>query len=269
MTSLIDYILDLFRNEDAARAFVASPEQAMSDAGLAGVSAEQVSSVAATAVPGLTIDSADPMAGLQQAVSSQFGFASPSFSANDGGFVDGGAGLSGGGEAGAWMGGGAGLSESVGFASTPVSVSVGVSARKQVSVWAGASVVRPAGALAVGSVVTLVVVLVGRAVLAARLVGGSTVTDGVRPESTAAARSEVDSAAVLMPVAVPAAKPVAVARQEPEPAVRPARADSSAVVRVWAVPVVRNSAARSAASVRVVKPVLLEARRSVPAVVPV
>lgn len=117
MASLIDYILDLFWNEDAARAFVASPEQVMSDAGLAGVSAEQVSSVAATAVPGLVLDSGDPMAGLQQAVSSQFGFASPSFTANDGGFVDGGGnvGLGGGAEAGAWMGAGAGLSESAGF----------------------------------------------------------------------------------------------------------------------------------------------------------
>ena len=37
MLTLIDWILNLFRSEDAARAFVAAPEQALRDAGLAGV----------------------------------------------------------------------------------------------------------------------------------------------------------------------------------------------------------------------------------------
>ena len=37
MLALIDWILNLFRSEDAARAFVAAPEQALRDAGLAGV----------------------------------------------------------------------------------------------------------------------------------------------------------------------------------------------------------------------------------------
>ncbi|AQT78390.1 hypothetical protein B1R94_02785 [Mycolicibacterium litorale] len=82
MLSLIDWILDLFRNEDAARAFVAAPEQTMRDAGLAGVSAAQVSAVAATAVPGLVLGGGDPIVGLQRAVSNQYGFApayQPSF----------------------------------------------------------------------------------------------------------------------------------------------------------------------------------------------
>lgn len=82
MLTLIDWILDLFRNEDAARAFVAAPEQTMRDAGLAGVSAAQISSVAATAVPGLVLGGGDPIVGLQRAVSNQYGFApayQPSF----------------------------------------------------------------------------------------------------------------------------------------------------------------------------------------------
>jgi hypothetical protein len=75
MLTLLDWILDLFRNEDSARAFVAAPEQTMRDAGLAGVSAAQVSTVAATAVPGLVLGDGDPVVGLQRAVSDQYGFA--------------------------------------------------------------------------------------------------------------------------------------------------------------------------------------------------
>ena len=82
MLTLIDWILDLFRSEDAARSFVAAPEQFLRDAGLAGVSAAQLSSVAATAVPGLVLGGGDPIVGLQRAVSNQYGFApayAPSF----------------------------------------------------------------------------------------------------------------------------------------------------------------------------------------------
>ena len=82
MLTLLDWILDLFRNEDAARAFVAAPEQTMRDAGFAGVSAAQVSTLAATAVPGLVLGGGDPIVGLQRAVSNQYGFApayQPSF----------------------------------------------------------------------------------------------------------------------------------------------------------------------------------------------
>lgn len=75
MIALIDWILSLFRSEDAARAFVAAPEQAMRDAGVAGVTAAQLSSVAATAVPGLVLGGGDPIVGLQRAVSNQYGFA--------------------------------------------------------------------------------------------------------------------------------------------------------------------------------------------------
>ena len=74
MLALIDWILNLFRSEDAARAFVAAPEQAMRDAGLAGVTAAQLSSVAATAVPGMILGDGDPIVGLQRAVANQYGF---------------------------------------------------------------------------------------------------------------------------------------------------------------------------------------------------
>ena len=82
MLTLIDWILALFRSEDAARAFVAAPEQSLRDAGLAGVTAAQVSAVAATAVPGLVLGDGDPIVGLQRAVANQYGFApayAPSF----------------------------------------------------------------------------------------------------------------------------------------------------------------------------------------------
>ncbi|MFN8032816.1 MAG: IniB N-terminal domain-containing protein [Mycobacterium sp.] len=82
MLTIIDWILDLFRSEDAARAFVAAPEQSLRDAGLAGVSAAQLSTVAATAVPGLVLGEGDPIVGLQRAVANQYGFApayAPSF----------------------------------------------------------------------------------------------------------------------------------------------------------------------------------------------
>lgn len=75
MNNLIDWILDLFRSEDVARAFVAAPEQTLRDAGLAGVSAAQMSTVAATAVPGLVLGGGDPVVGLQRAVSNHYGFA--------------------------------------------------------------------------------------------------------------------------------------------------------------------------------------------------
>ncbi len=75
MLTLLDFILDLFRNEDAARAFVAAPDQTLRDAGFAGVSAAQVSTVAATAVPGLVLGGGDPIVGLQRAVSNNYGFA--------------------------------------------------------------------------------------------------------------------------------------------------------------------------------------------------
>jgi len=74
MTNLIDWILDLFRDQGRAQAFVANPGQAMVDAGLSDVTTAQLSSVAATAIPGVALGDGDPLAGLQQAVSTHYGF---------------------------------------------------------------------------------------------------------------------------------------------------------------------------------------------------
>ncbi|ANE82513.1 hypothetical protein A7U43_27520 [Mycobacterium adipatum] len=69
MTTIIDYILDLFRSPDLAGAFVADPEQALRDAGLPNVTAAQLSAVAATAAPaGVALGGGDPVLGLQRAV---------------------------------------------------------------------------------------------------------------------------------------------------------------------------------------------------------
>ncbi len=69
MTTIIDYILDLFRSPDLAGAFVADPEQALCDAGLPNVTAAQLSAVAATAAPaGVALGGGDPVLGLQRAV---------------------------------------------------------------------------------------------------------------------------------------------------------------------------------------------------------
>jgi hypothetical protein len=79
MTNLIDWILDLFRDEGRAQAFVADPGQAMVDAGLSNVTSAQLSSVAATAIPSLALGGGDPVAGLQQAVSGYYGFGAQAF----------------------------------------------------------------------------------------------------------------------------------------------------------------------------------------------
>ena len=75
MDSLLQFILDLFNNESSAQSFVADPNAALANAGLADVSPEQIQSVAASAIPGLELAGADPVSGLAQAVSNQFGFA--------------------------------------------------------------------------------------------------------------------------------------------------------------------------------------------------
>ena len=75
MINLLDYILDLFRDEGHAQAFVANPDQALADAGLSTVSSAQLQSVAATAIPSLAMGgSGEPVTDLQQAVSSYYGF---------------------------------------------------------------------------------------------------------------------------------------------------------------------------------------------------
>src|SRR6186713_2168342 len=72
--NLIDFILDLFRNESAAQAYVADPVASLADAGLSNVSPAQLQSAAAS-IPGLALGGGDPISGLQQAVSNQYGFA--------------------------------------------------------------------------------------------------------------------------------------------------------------------------------------------------
>ncbi|MGB5112500.1 MAG: IniB N-terminal domain-containing protein [Mycobacterium sp.] len=68
-TTIIDYILDLFRSPDLAGAFVADPEQALCDAGLPNVTAAQLQAVAATAAPaGVALGGGDPVLGLQRAI---------------------------------------------------------------------------------------------------------------------------------------------------------------------------------------------------------
>ena len=68
MNSLIQYILDLFINPDAARAFVSGPGQAMTDAGLVNVAPEEFSSAVAGAMPGLGLPPGDPVGNLQQVI---------------------------------------------------------------------------------------------------------------------------------------------------------------------------------------------------------
>src|SRR6478735_4867322 len=75
MIKLLDYILDLFRDEGQAQAFVANPDQALADAGLSTVSSAQLQSVAATVSPSLAMGgSGEPVTDLKQAVSSYYGF---------------------------------------------------------------------------------------------------------------------------------------------------------------------------------------------------
>jgi hypothetical protein len=67
MINLLDYILDLFRDESHAQAFVADPGQAMADAGLSTVSSAQLQSVAATAIPSLAMGGGgDPVSNPSQ-----------------------------------------------------------------------------------------------------------------------------------------------------------------------------------------------------------
>jgi Head domain of trimeric autotransporter adhesin len=84
MPNLVDWILELFRDQQLAQDFVTNPGPTMASAGLSTVSSAQLASVAAATVPGLALGSGggDAVLGLQQAVSNHFGFAPamPSFS---------------------------------------------------------------------------------------------------------------------------------------------------------------------------------------------
>ena len=85
MDSLIQYILDLFSNPDAARAFVSGPGQAMTDAGLVNVAPDEFSSAVANALPGLPLGVGDPIGGLQQVLADQYGYA-PGYGGYDPGY---------------------------------------------------------------------------------------------------------------------------------------------------------------------------------------
>ena len=77
MTTLIDFILDLFRSPAAASSFVLDPDGALRDAGLPNVTAAQLASVAATAAPaGYALGGGDPILGLQRAVADHHQLAS-------------------------------------------------------------------------------------------------------------------------------------------------------------------------------------------------
>jgi hypothetical protein len=79
MTTLIDFIMELFRSPDRAAAFVSDPEQSMRDAGVpATVTAAQLQAVAATAVPaGVALGGGNGIQGLQHAVADYHSLASP------------------------------------------------------------------------------------------------------------------------------------------------------------------------------------------------
>jgi hypothetical protein len=74
MTSLIDFILNLFRDPASAQSFVVDPEQALLDAGLSNVTSAQIQSVASTAVPSLALGNGDPVVGLQTALTNHYGW---------------------------------------------------------------------------------------------------------------------------------------------------------------------------------------------------
>lgn len=75
-TSLIDFILALFRDHAHAEAFVKDPQQALQSAGLSHVTPQQLHSVVSSAAPHLGLGSGDPVAGLQRAVSSHYNMGS-------------------------------------------------------------------------------------------------------------------------------------------------------------------------------------------------
>src|SRR5277367_4979570 len=74
MDALIQYILDLFINPEAAQAFLGGPEQAMNDAGLVNVAPDEFALAAANAMPGTELGG-DPIGGLQQVLTDQYGYA--------------------------------------------------------------------------------------------------------------------------------------------------------------------------------------------------
>ena len=68
MTNLVDYMLELYRNPDAAQAFIDDPEAALGAAGLASVTAAQVQAVAASVSPS-SLEQGDSRPGGRSAAS--------------------------------------------------------------------------------------------------------------------------------------------------------------------------------------------------------
>ena len=69
MSNLVDYMLDLYRNPDAAQAFIDDPNKALSDAGFPNVTPAQLQAVAAAAAPAnVELSGGDPFSAVQQAV---------------------------------------------------------------------------------------------------------------------------------------------------------------------------------------------------------
>jgi hypothetical protein len=85
MANLIDYVMDLFRDEGQAQSFVDDPQGALAAIGLPNVTPEQIQAVAAMAAPGgamaapagTGMTAGDPMGTLRQAVASHHGMPAP------------------------------------------------------------------------------------------------------------------------------------------------------------------------------------------------
>ncbi|WP_207514038.1 IniB N-terminal domain-containing protein, partial [Mycolicibacterium celeriflavum] len=76
MTNVLDWILNLFRDEVSAQAFLDDPARAMCSAGVPNVSAAQLQQAAAAVAPAAVVHGGgDPVLGLQQAVAQTHGIA--------------------------------------------------------------------------------------------------------------------------------------------------------------------------------------------------
>ncbi|AMO63498.1 Uncharacterised protein [Mycolicibacterium phlei] len=74
--NLIDWLLNLFRDPVAARAFVGDPETELQNAGFGNVPAAQLQQMAATVAPAAVVQGGgNPVVGLQQAVAQTHGIA--------------------------------------------------------------------------------------------------------------------------------------------------------------------------------------------------
>ena len=78
-TSLVDWVMSLFRDETKAQAFLRNPEGALRDAGLGQCTPAQIHAVAATAAPVVTMGGGDPVIGLQRAVANHHGVVHEAF----------------------------------------------------------------------------------------------------------------------------------------------------------------------------------------------